>query len=280
MITKIIASFLLCLICLLSTAGTPAQQTLNANELAGTYISMAQFSSSAITLDSNGNYYDDSTSCTFTTAESGTYVFSDGILRFTIVKYTGKHNGDETEVDLFEPQGRKEIFGYSGDEKVEPLKTKFSLIPVKWDGRIYLIQDDDLQSFSNAINLGLEPRSTLHSEPYYGAFYIRQGDEKKSVSGKPSLPAEWQSFLLSSPVTVEIIAIEKQGEYQVATINSGSEDGLKVGMKLITEDQKPAPWSDIGSVLSVEEKTAKVKVYDLKVGDSLSTRYVPKDIYR
>lgn len=277
MAIKTIACFLSCFVCLILARNISAQQSFNLSELAGTYSAGHQFGGSSITLKPDGTYSDDSGSCTFTTAESGTYVLSDGILRFTILKYTGRSNRDGSEVDLLDTQAMRKFYDVRDDETVEPIKTEYSLVPVRWGERIYLIFENDLKGFSNAINLGLEPRLELSSEVYYGLFYLREGDEKKDVSGKPSLPAEWQSFLLSEPVTAKIVDLEEQDGYQVATINKGSQDGLKVGMKLVGKDQEPLPWAEIGMVISVEEKSAKVKTANLKIGDSLSSKYAPRD---
>lgn len=269
------------LVCLILTVDVTAQQSPGASEFAGTYVVGHSFGGSSKTLNNDGTYSEHSANCTSSTEESGKYVLSNGRLRFTILKYTGKQNGDEKEFDLFDPQARKKFLGFREDyDKVEPLKTEFSLLPVKWSERVYLIYETDLQDFSNAINLGLEPRAALGTEIYYGSFFLREGDEEKSVSGKPSLPSEWQSFLLSKPVTGNIIAIEEQGEDKIATIDKGSQDGLRVGMKLVVEGQEPTPWSTEGLILSVEEKTARVSVSDVKAGDALSTKYVPQEMYR
>jgi hypothetical protein len=140
--------------------------------------------------------------------------------------------------------------------------------------RVYLIDESDLRDFANAINLGLEPRPELGSEPYYGSFFLRESDLQKSVSGKPSLPAEWQTFVLGKPLTAIIVSIEPQDKTQIATIDRGSQDGLRVGMILVAEEQQLSPWSREGEILSVEKRTAKVLVRDSKVGDSLSSKYV------
>jgi hypothetical protein len=275
MITEIINSFLLFVVCLVLAVSISAQQTLNAKELAGTFVAGHNFGGSSITLDADGTYSQNSGACTMATKESGKYVLADRVIRFTILEYTGiQFSGESKEIDLFDSQARKEFFGYRDDEKVEPLKTEFTLLPVKWGERIYLIDEGNLKDFANAINLGLEPRKELTSQPYYGQFYLRESDLPKSVSGKPSLPAEWQSFLLSKPVTAKIVAIAAQGKTKIATINRGSRDGLKVGMKLLVKEQEPSPWGKEGEVLAVEERTAKVQVDDLKVGDLLNSNYV------
>lgn len=281
MTTRIITSSLLFVVCIVFTVNLSAQQVLTASELAGTYVAGHNFGGSSITLQADGTYSQDSGACTMATKESGKYFLSDDTVRFTILKYTGVQFSDESkEIDLFNPEARREFFGYRDDEKVEPLKTEFTLLPVKWGERVYLIDESDLRDFSNAINFGLEPRTELRSEPYYGSFFLRESDLQKSVSGKPLLPAEWQTFLLSKPVTAKIVALETQEKTQVATINRGSQDGLRVGMKLLVKEQDPSPWSRVGEILSVEKRTAKVHVDDLKVGDILSSKYVSSPLYR
>jgi hypothetical protein len=282
MATRTIRSVLLFVVCLVFTANLSAQQILTASELTGTYVAGHNFGGSSINLQADGTYSQDSGACTMATKRSGKYFLSDGIVRFTILKYTGVQFSDESkEIDLFNSEALKEFFGYGNDEKVEPPTTEFSLVLVKWGERVYLIDDSNLRDFSNAINLGLEPRPELRSEPYYGSFFLREGDLQKSVTGKPSLPAEWQTFLLGKPVTAKIVAIETQDKTQIATINRGSRDGLKVGMKLLLKDQEPSLWSRGGEILSVETRTAKVEVYDLKVGDILNSKFVSaRPLYR
>lgn len=281
MITKIINSFLLFTICLLLTASVSAQQILNANELAGTYFAGHDFGGSSIELKADGTYSQGHGSCTYSTEESGKFYISNGVVRFTILKYTGKQFSDEAkEVDLFNAKARKEFFDYDEDEELEPFETEFSLVAVKWGERIYLIYESALKDFSNAVNLGVEPRAEMRSEPYFGAFFLREGDEQKSVSGKPTLPAEWQPFLLSKPVNAKIVAAEKQGEDTLGIIDRGSRDGLKAGMILLGKDEQPSPFSREGVVVSVEEKSAKILIFDLKVGDTVNSKYVAKNAYK
>lgn len=277
---RTISLLLVCLFATALAAGARARQAPAAGELAGTYVAGHYFGGRSIQLNADGTYSEDSGSCTYTTREAGKYVLAGGLLRFTILKYTGRRNGAEQEVDLFDPQAQREFFGIREGEEVGPLKTEFTLRPVHWGGRIYLIDESSLQDFSNAVNLGLEPRTSPISEPYYGSFLLRTGDEEKSVSGKPSLPERWQSFLLDEPVTARVLALEGQGETRVAVINRGSRSGLKVGMKLVGKGQSPSPWSGEGTVVSVDETTAKIEARESKVGDTLSTKYVPKDDLR
>jgi len=275
MTAKLIKCSLLFAVCLVFTVNLSAQQILTPTELAGTYIAGHNFGGSSINLQADGTYSRESGACTMATKESGQYLLSEGIIRFTMLKYTGVQFSDQSkEIDLFDSEARKEFFDYRDDEPVEPLKTESTLLAIRWGERVYLINESDLRDFSNAINLGLEPRTELRSEPYYGSFFLRESDLKKSARGKPSLPAEWQTVLLSKPVVAKIVSIEIQDRIQIATVNRGSEDGLKVGMKLLVKEQEPSPWSSVGEILSVEKRTANVQVHDSKVGDILSSKYV------
>lgn len=276
---------LLCIAVLLSVILCPAQQERSLARFAGTYVVGHEFGGGSFKLEADGRYSagsgsDDGTA----TSESGTYLLSDGVLRFTVLKATGRRMGDAKEINLLDPSGLKEMFGGSASKEFE---REFTMMPITWSDRIYLINESDLKDFADAINLGLEPRSMLtsaFSEPYYGAFYLRKGDEQKQVRGNPSLPAKWLSYLLIRPVMATVISIEKVvkerfGTNYMSTIDKGSSDGLKVGMRLLTDGEEPSPWSGT-DIVSVAEKTAKIRtqgiVTELRVGDRLSTRDDPE----
>ena len=70
---------------------------------------------------------------------------------------------------------------------------------VRWGDRRYLIPTNNIIDFCNSVNSGLEPRSRPH-----GSHLLRIGDELKEVSGVPSIPSSFQSYLLKQPITVEI----------------------------------------------------------------------------
>jgi hypothetical protein len=280
MIAGISAPLLSCLVLLLLAVDASARQTHSPDELAGTYYAGHRFGGSAIDIKADGSFSIKSSSCTFTTEESGTYLLSDGAVHFKTLKHVGRQHSGEQEVDLFDDQSRKEFFGYRGDEKVEPLKTERSLPLVKWGGRIYLVAESDLSNFTHAVNLGLEPRADLSSEPYYGSFYLREGDLQKEVGGSPSLPEKSRALLLAKPLTATIVSIEEEGDERTATINRGSKAGLKVGMRLIGKDEEPTPWGGT-EVIATEAKSARVRVgSESKVGDKLTTKYERKDLYR
>lgn len=54
---------------------------------------------------------------------------------------------------------------------------------VRWGSRVYLINEERLADFEDAIQRGFEPRTTRH-----GLFYLREGDQTKPVSGDPIWP--------------------------------------------------------------------------------------------
>lgn len=282
----------LCLTVLLLAVQSLARQELTAGRLAGTYVVGHMYGGGSRTLEPDRRYSagggsDDGT----VIKESGTYVLSGGVLRFTILKLTGSRNHSQDEKSLLDPNGRKEILGESasGDTVRE-----YAMLPVTWSDRIYLLNEGDLKDFANAINFGLEPRSSLTqqspSEPYYGSFYLRKGDEQKKIKGNPSLPKEWLAFLLRKPVTATVTSIQESKKAafmtsSVATISRGRRDGLKVGMRLVAKGEEPS--TSFGTeVISVEEETAKVRSVrvstslSLNVGDKLSTRYEPGEPYR
>lgn len=170
--------------------------------------------------------------------------------------------------------GRKAIYGVADED--EPA-TSFELVPVRWSERLYLMDADNLDRFANAINLSLEPRSALGTEHYYGEFYLRNGDERKKVEGSPSLPEKQRALLLDTPVTATILSVEKTAKGDVAIIDKGSRDKLRVGMRMLGADEEPSPWSG-AEVVAVAEDSARVKLSgEMKAGDKLSTKYEPRE---
>lgn len=282
--------FLLFFILLFSAIQSPAQQEAIFKKFAGTYVTGHEFGGGSIKLKTDGTFSDGGGSDDGTAiSTSGNYTLSDGVLHFKITKQTGKRAGDGKEFNLLDPVERKEMFRSNDNDEVE---REFKYLPIEWSERIYLINASELKNFANAINLGIEPRSSLISErdssPWYGSFYLRSGDEQKKVTGNPNLPEKWLSFLLSKPLIAKVISVQKVEKKQfvticTVTINKGSKDGLKVGMRLLTKDEIPSQW-DGAEVISVEKETAKIQARlsrtELKVGDKLSIRYKPKMLYR
>ena len=104
-------------------------------------------------------------------------------------------------------------------------------IPVHWGNRTYLVPADDVIGFCNAVNGGTEPRDCPQ-----GRNLLREGDEKKKVSGLPVVPDEYRDYLLAKPITAEIIGIGPittrpslcEGKFRDTTVilDAGRDKGL------------------------------------------------------
>jgi hypothetical protein len=268
---------------LLSVVGLAAQPQSDretGKQFVGTYVYYFTFGGSSIRLNSDGTFREDASSCTFTTQQTGTYSYSDGVLRFTVTKYTGKQNGDGKELDLFDAKTRREFYGYPADEKDDTVNPHFVLYPVTWGQRTYLIYEQDLDDFTDAINFGVEPRVESPERDYYGSFLMREGDEEKKAEGEPSLPQKYKDRLTREPIEAMIVSVDGRGEEQVATIDKGRLAGVKVGMKFIGKEQKPEPWSKEGIVLTVDDTSATLHLSGRTVGEVLTTRPVLKDRFQ
>lgn len=282
--------FLLFLILLFSVTQSTAQQESIFKKFAGTYITGHEFGGGSIKLEADGTFSDARGSDDGTEiSTSGSYTLLDGVLHFLITKQAGKRAGDDKEFNLLNPEERNEMF--RGLDKGE-VEREVKLLPIEWSKRIYLIYENELKNFTNAINLGIEPRTSLISEryssPWYGSFYLRSGDERKKVVGNPNLPEKWRTFLLSKPLVATVIGVQKIEKREfvtiiTATVNKGTRNGLKVGMQLLVEGEEPSLWNGT-EVISVKKGTAKIQAWllrnELKVGDKLRTRYKPKMLYR
>ncbi|HEY0761113.1 MAG TPA: hypothetical protein VGD61_01955 [Pyrinomonadaceae bacterium] len=254
-----------------------AQPQSTANKFVGTYVIGHRFGSSALTLQADGTYVMKSSDCTLEYVQSGTYTTSSEVLHFKTVTYVAKGHGSEHEINLLDPIERKAVYGRNSDGI--QMDMEFELLPIRWSDRIYMIYRDDLSNFVNAVNFGLEPRSELGSEPYYGSFFLREGDQQKKVSAAPKIPDKWRSVLLSRPVVATIVALRGDEKGTLATLNKGTKSGLRVGMRLLTEDEEPSPWSR-AEIVSVTTKSAIMRSSGrLMVGDKLSTKYVSR-MYR
>jgi hypothetical protein len=117
-------------------------------------------------------------------------------------------------------------------------------IPVSWGERKYMIPANEIIDFCNEINYGLQPRDDEHS-----SFLLREGDEKKHVEGWPSIPSEYNRYLLAKPVEAKIISVDSTSYRQsimdwrfidtTVTLNVGTSNGVFTGMEfhLYEQDQ-------------------------------------------
>lgn len=146
------------------------------------------------------------------------------------------------------------------------------LIRVRWDKRRYLIADDGMLAFCNAVNQGEEPRPH-----HYGEFLLGDGQEKIAVRGLPEVPEPWSSYLLKAPVEG---AITKVLPDLRARVNIGQKQGLRPGMELVPTEE--FLFSE-QVVESVEQNEAVLKTRHpngmyrkIQVGDVVSTKRPPR----
>ncbi len=122
------------------------------------------------------------------------------------------------------------------------------LIPVPWGERQYLIPSEEMISFCNRVNGGMEPRIPLTDD---GHAFLRRGDDRRKVSGMPQVPQEYRKYLLATPVEADLVTVgtytdgwNAEALYEVAkasaTIDSGSVSGLLPGMRLHAKQPKEA----------------------------------------
>ncbi len=130
--------------------------------------------------------------------------------------------------------------------------------PVRWGGRRYMIPEQKMMAFVNAINHGFEPRDRVH-----GMFLLAEGDEKMRVAGLPELPKPMRDLIRREPIEVRIVsvdAVEKRkadtdcGFSYRMTLDRGAKDGLAPGIELKVT-QQPHVW-DIVTVKTVADDTA------------------------
>jgi hypothetical protein len=96
--------------------------------------------------------------------------------------------------------------------------------PVGWGRRLYLIPDEKMTEFCNAVNLGLEPRRGPH-----GPYYLRDPEWQAPVEGLPTVPESVRRFILEKPA---VGAITRRFNDSEAEINLGLRHGVWKGMKL------------------------------------------------
>lgn len=102
---------------------------------------------------------------------------------------------------------------------------------VRWGARHYLISSDEMVRFTNAVNAGFEPRKYPH-----GRFLLKDGDEKKEVSGPPPIPVEYTDYILRTPLDAHIVSVGKSRSndpfvVHTVVLNVGRVEGVRKGME-------------------------------------------------
>jgi len=129
---------------------------------------------------------------------------------------------------------------------------------ITWGEREYLIAEERMLAFVNAVNSGKEPRGAR-----FGLFYLREGDDRKPALGLPAVGVEWTQFILRQPLTGSVLRVEQRetsNQRPIAVIDAGASAGLKAGMILYASNpRRPHFYADL-TIVQVEETQARVRV--------------------
>lgn len=184
----------------------------------------------------------------------GSYSVENGVVVLSPKTLSSHENNQDTDVKV------DRVDDYSR------YPTRF--LPVRWGERLYLVNESEIISFINSINLGSEPRKEV-----YGTYYLRWGDEKKPTTARyPELPEQWMSYLLKESINGCIVDV-KGGK--VAVINFGSNQGLKVGMVVGARKNRRSQWVAL-KIVQVSKETAKAELENntnkIEIGYEVTTR--------
>lgn len=139
-------------------------------------------------------------------------------------------------------------------------------VQVRWGRRLYLIGEREMLRFTNHVNRGAEPRSSIT-----GRFLLRRGDNEAAVDGLPILPVRWRGFVLRRPVGGVVTRLLEGG---IAEVNLGQSSGLHPGMVLMVTTRSGG-WSEV-TVQRVEFNssvvTADLGEEPLHVGQRVTSR--------
>jgi hypothetical protein len=147
---------------------------------------------------------------------------------------------------------------------------------VIWHKRHYLIPANEFIDFVNAINSGSEPCSDNCTQ-----FLLKVGDEKRHAFGAPTLPAEFQQYLLNKPLLVDIDKIIESrvelADYDSGVknrrtkvmLNAGSNNGIFMGMEL--HALNPRDISVFAKVTKVQEEQSEAEIVQISVTDPTPT---------
>lgn len=113
----------------------------------------------------------------------------------------------------------------------------------------------------------------MYGSGYFGpsfAYYIRDGDAKKDVSGFPAVPAEWTALLLPEPLTGKVVEVVHPRR---AKVDLGIRNVVWNGMSLRVDCE----GANIAKVVEVHEDHCFIEsnhpatVY--RVGQAVSSKY-------
>ena len=137
-----------------------------------------------------------------------------------------------------------------------------TLRPVRWGERRYMIRQDKMMGFVNAINHRLEPRERVH-----GMFLLAREDENKAVEGLPDLPPAYLALIRRAPMRVRVVSIDgvdkKKSDQDCSytyrmTLDRGATDRFAPGIELKPVAQ-PRVWES-ATIETVASGTAIAKM--------------------
>lgn len=77
-----------------------------------------------------------------------------------------------------------------GDKRMAQRAISFYV--VRWGRRVYLVGRENVKMFCDDIRAGYEPRTP---QKFVSSYFLREGDDAKSVSAWPTLPPQFQHLL-------------------------------------------------------------------------------------
>jgi hypothetical protein len=115
--------------------------------------------------------------------------------------------------------------GFAVGEVIGPTMLGFT-----WGPRRYLVPEDGLLAFCNAVNSGEEGRAGSVT------WFVQQGGETLAAPGSPEVPGEARAWLLDQPIEAHVTALDERGDAVIATLDVGLRDGAFVGLRFHVKD--------------------------------------------
>ena len=211
---------------------------------------------------------------------AGEYYAGDGLGKNVLVRiapqggFTYTWNGCLGLYDVnygpVEVRGRRLTLSFELPNDAGTFGVPKHFVPVRWGERHYLLAEEELKPFVNAVNSAYEPCG-----PGCGPFLLRRGDEEKGVSGWPDLPEEYRKLFLDHPIAGRVVKVldtetrfERDGYAWRTTkveIDIGRDDGVWEGMELYSGLD-----TYVGSgfeVIRVSKHTSVAVVHDIVEAD-------------
>lgn len=158
-----------------------------------------------------------------------------------------------------------------------------TLVPVSWGNRHYLVPNDEIIEFCNAVNIGSERNWQS------GRFFLRRGDPTETLTGFPNVPEEFKPYLLQKPIDTKILSVGRyttessivDWKFKITpvTIDAGSASGLRIGIELqVLEPPTPSTYQTV-KITKVEQARSEGVIRQVGedepnpvVGSRISTR--------